>query len=96
MQQLKHPLGCRQITQPDRTEISQGDLTKRDVYDLTALPERLVVVGSGVTGAHTVLALTVAGVPDAALYVGSWSHWVTDPSRPIARGDESGAREGTG
>jgi thiosulfate/3-mercaptopyruvate sulfurtransferase len=40
--------------------------------------------GSGVTAAHTVLALTVAGIPDPALYVGSWSHWVTDPDRPVA------------
>jgi thiosulfate/3-mercaptopyruvate sulfurtransferase len=41
--------------------------------------------GSGVTAANTVLALTVAGVPDPALYVGSWSHWITDPARPVAR-----------
>lgn len=40
--------------------------------------------GSGVTAAQTVLALTVAGYPDPALYVGSWSEWVTDPTRPIA------------
>ncbi len=48
-----------------------------------------VYCGSGISAAQEVLALELAGIP-AALYVGSWSDWVSDPSRPVATGADPG------
>jgi thiosulfate/3-mercaptopyruvate sulfurtransferase len=75
---------------PDGTFMSTADLTARFAA-LGAAGDRPVAAycGSGVTAAHEVLALTLAGIP-AALYVGSWSNWITDPARPVAVGDSPG------
>jgi thiosulfate/3-mercaptopyruvate sulfurtransferase len=43
--------------------------------------------GSGVTACHNLLAMAHAGLDGARLYAGSWSGWVSDPARPVARGD---------
>ncbi len=44
----------------------------------------IAMCGSGVTACHHLLAMAHAGLPGAALFTGSWSGWIEDPSRPIA------------
>ena len=46
----------------------------------------IAMCGSGVTACHLLLAMEVAGKRGARLYPGSWSEWIRDPSRPVARG----------
>lgn len=48
-----------------------------------------VYCGSGNAAAHAIAAMHATG-RNAALYVGSWSAWSADPSRPVAQGSEPG------
>ncbi len=48
-----------------------------------------VYCGAGVSAAHDLIALASIGI-DAPMYVGSWSAWSADPSRPVARGPAPG------
>lgn len=75
---------------PDGTYLPAADLAARFAA-LGAAPATEVGVycGSGVSAAHQILALAEAGVT-AALYPGSWSEWVADPSRPVATGPNPG------
>jgi thiosulfate/3-mercaptopyruvate sulfurtransferase len=72
---------------PDGTFLSPAELRRR-FERLGATPDRGVAVycGSGVTAAHEVLALELAGIP-AALYPASWSGWIADPGHPVATGE---------
>jgi thiosulfate/3-mercaptopyruvate sulfurtransferase len=60
------------------------DLYRDLVLDRDA-SQIVVHCGSGVTACHTLLALEVAGLSGAALYVGSWSEWSRN-QLPIAVG----------
>jgi thiosulfate/3-mercaptopyruvate sulfurtransferase len=45
--------------------------------------ERVVCYcGSGVTAAHNVLAMRIAGLDEPILYPGSWSEWIRSEERP--------------
>jgi len=49
----------------------------------------IAMCGSGVTACHNLLGLEAAGLAGARLYAGSWSEWIRDPARPVARGAET-------
>ena len=50
------------------------------------LPEQTICYcGSGVTACHNLLAMAHAGMAEGKLYAGSWSEWITDPTRPVVR-----------
>ena len=47
-------------------------------------PEQVIhMCGSGVTACHNMFAMALAGMPEGRLYVGSWSEWCADRSRPM-------------
>lgn len=70
------------------TFLPAADLATRfTALGATAGTEVGVYCGSGVSGAHEVLALEIAGIP-AALYAGSWSEWSADETRPVAKGPD--------
>jgi thiosulfate/3-mercaptopyruvate sulfurtransferase len=75
---------------PDGRYLPPAALTAH-FASLGAVPHEAVGVycGSGVSAAQEIAALAIAGI-DAALYVGSWSEWSADPTRPAATGPAPG------
>ncbi|MDO9617201.1 MAG: sulfurtransferase [Pseudomonas sp.] len=69
--------------------LSPEQLRQRFAAQLGERPasELVAYCGSGVTACHNLFALCLAGYPLAPLYAGSWSEWITDPTRPVATGD---------
>lgn len=50
-------------------------------------PEQVVHnCGSGVTACHNILAMEHAGLTGSKLYAGSWSEWISNKNRGVAKG----------
>ena len=73
----------------DGRMLPASDLRRHWLEFLRGEPATRVIsmCGSGVTACQNLLALEVAGLPGAALYAGSWSEWIRDPARGVARGN---------
>jgi len=70
----------------DGTFLPVEELRKRFEERGAGTAERIgVYCGSGVTAAHQIAALEIAGF-EAVLFPGSWSAWSADPDRPAATG----------
>jgi thiosulfate/3-mercaptopyruvate sulfurtransferase len=71
--------------------LSAPELRRRWAETLRERPASTLIAmcGSGVTACHNLLALEAAGLAGARLYAGSWSEWIRDPARPVARGAET-------
>jgi thiosulfate/3-mercaptopyruvate sulfurtransferase len=68
--------------------LAPGELRRRWLTCLggRAPADAIAMCGSGVTACHNLLALEVAGLPGAKLYAGSWSEWIQESARPVAKG----------
>lgn len=70
----------RFLSAPELRRMWEKRLAGRSASQVAAM------CGSGVTACHNLLSLEVAGLHGARLYAGSWSEWIRDPHRPVARG----------
>jgi len=77
----------------DDGRFKPADVLRREFEALlgSRQPEDVVhMCGSGVTACHNLLAMEHAGLNGSRLYAPSWSGWVSDAGRPVAKGAEPG------
>ncbi len=77
---------CSENINPDGTWKSADELRLlwAGLLGSEAATPFTVMCGSGVTACHLVLSAEIAGLDAPRVYVGSWSEWIRDDSRPIA------------
>ena len=78
---------CDENVTPEGRFLSPAILRHRFENLVKSVPSENVICycGSGVTAAHNILAIAQAGLGRVRLYAGSWSEWITDAARPIAK-----------
>ena len=83
---VNHPFTSN--LEPEGRFLPAAELRRRWLERLAGREPRAIAAmcGSGVTACHNLLSLEIAGLSGAKLYAGSWSEWIRDPSRPVARG----------
>ena len=80
------------INRPFKTNLEDGmfkrpEQLRQEFEELISgyRPQEVIhTCGSGVTACQNLLAMEHCGMSGSRLYVGSWSDWITDPTRPIA------------
>jgi thiosulfate/3-mercaptopyruvate sulfurtransferase len=76
----------QELLNPDGTFLAREEL-RRVLIEAGVDGERPVATycGSGIAAAHLALAIDAAGLgDDVPVYVGSWSDWTSDRTRPVA------------
>lgn len=64
-----------------------ASVLRRSFIEFGAEHGAIAYCGSGVTSCHHILAMEIAGIPNARLYAGSWSDW-SRRDAPVAIGAE--------
>jgi thiosulfate/3-mercaptopyruvate sulfurtransferase len=72
------------LTMRTPTEISAAFLS---MMNAPKADEVVHQCGSGVTACANIFAMEYAGLTGSKLYAGSWSEWITNPARPIVKGN---------
>jgi thiosulfate/3-mercaptopyruvate sulfurtransferase len=82
---VNHPFSAN--LGPDGRFLSAAELKRRwqERFPGRDFENLVAMCGSGVTACHNLLSLEVAGLTGGRLYAGSWSEWIRDPRRPVAR-----------
>lgn len=81
------------LNRPFAANVAKGQFRSADELRLEfknligSRPASEVVLncGSGVTACHNLLAMEYAGLSGPRIYAGSWSGWISDPTRPVAK-----------